>query len=127
MKYIFVCNYGLNRSPVAAKVAREMGLERGVELETEFMALFPEESAEYEEKARVRLEEADRIFVMTPEMKDILRARYWTSPRKITCLNVEDDYDCSGTCGPQIRVMLENELRKRLKRILFKNPKMARG
>ncbi len=121
MKYIFVCNYGRNRSQSAAKVAREMSLERGLELETEYMALFPEESPEYEEKARRILEESDRIFVMTPEMKEIVRARYFISRRKITCLNVEDDYDCYGPCGPKIREMLENELRKRLKRVLFRN------
>lgn len=114
MKCIFICNYGRNRSPTGARIAKEMGLERGLELETEFMALFPEESEEYEEKDKQRLEKCDNVFVMTSEIGDIIAKRYHISGKKVINLDIEDVYDCYGLAGPQMRQMLESTLKEKL-------------
>jgi predicted protein tyrosine phosphatase len=114
MKYIFVCNYGINRSPTGARVAREMGLEREIDLKTEHMALFPEETPEYEEKDRKRLEDSDKIFVMTSDIQEIVRKRYKVPNGDMICLDIEDNYSLSGLAGPRMKRMLEEIFRKKL-------------
>jgi predicted protein tyrosine phosphatase len=92
MKYKFICNWEKNRSPVGARIAREMGLERGVDIESSSMALFPEESYEYEKKTKKKLEEMDIIFVMTSKMVEIVRERYGIFGEKVVNLEIDDDY-----------------------------------
>ncbi len=119
MKYIFVCNWGVNRSPTAKKLAKRIAVENGLELEAEHMALFPEESEQYERKEKARLNCADKVVVMTPDMAELVRQRYGLPEEKVVCLNIEDDYDCYGIAGPQMRKMLEAELMPKLKKLML--------
>ena len=113
-KYMFVCNGGINRSPTGARVAREMAEERNVKLKTDYLALFPEESEKYEKKNKRKLQNADRVFVMTGKMVEIVRERYGVSGEKVINLNIRDNYNCYGLAGPQMRSMLELVLREKL-------------
>ncbi len=114
MKYTFICNYGKNRSPTAARVSEELAQERDVQIKADFLALYPEESEAYEQKEAEKLKQSDRIFVMTPEIGETVMKRYHVPKDKIICLEIEDNYDCHGIAGPKMKAMLTDILRKKL-------------
>ncbi|MDD3175958.1 MAG: hypothetical protein PHU51_05765 [Candidatus Nanoarchaeia archaeon] len=114
MKLVFICNYGQNRSPTAARLAEEIGEEFCLGVKTSYMGLFPIDTKKNELKKRQVLKEADRIFIMTEDMRAIVISRYNSFSDKIICLNVEDEYDIHGLAGSKMREMLERDLRLKL-------------
>tara|TARA_Y100000310_G_C20269859_1_gene617519 strand:+ start:152 stop:511 length:360 start_codon:yes stop_codon:yes gene_type:complete len=114
MKYMFICDEGINRSPTGSRIAREMAEEKGIDLETDFMRLYPEDSLAQEQREREKLKGFDRIFVMTTEMRDVVAQRYKIRGDKVVVLDIEDDYDIHGLAGPQLLRMLENVFREKL-------------
>ena len=113
MEYVFVCNYGENRSPVAAERARKIALERNLDLKTSFMALYPADSKQAEID-KERITRADKVFVMEPGMLEVLETRYKVKRKDVVCLDVPDEYNCHGLAGPKMREMLERVLEKKL-------------
>src|SRR3989338_10744144 len=86
MKYIFVCNHGQHRSAIAARVAKELGDECGVKLETDYFGV--NDCLSNREKGKI-LEGADAVFVMEKNMffdiKEVLRYE-----GKVICLDVSN-------------------------------------
>jgi predicted protein tyrosine phosphatase len=121
MKYIFVCNYARNRSPTAVEVCNEISKLRSLNISAEAKALFPEESEEYEKKQREIFQSSDRIFVMTEEMKSMIKLRYSVPESKIEVLDIEDEYDCYGIAGAQMKKMLRDVLFGKLEELIRKN------
>ena len=84
MKYVFVCNHGQHRSAMAARIAKELGDERGVKLETDYFGV--NDCLSNREKGKI-LEGADAVFVMEKNMffdiKEVLRYE-----GKVICLDV---------------------------------------
>lgn len=118
MKYIFLCNYAANRSPTAVEVCNEIASSRNLEIESEARALFPEESIEYEKREAEMLQKADKVFVMTDKMRDLVRSRYQVYGKKVIVLGIEDEYDCHGIAGAKMKKMLREVLFGKLEELI---------
>lgn len=118
MKYVFICDYARNRSPTAVEVCNEIAHSKNLDIEAEAMALFPEESLQYEKKEAERLKRVDKVFVMTDKMKRLVKSRYSISNEKVCVLDIEDEYDCHGLAGPKMKNMLREVLFSKLENLI---------
>jgi len=90
LKYLFLCAYGIDRSPTAVDVARQIALERGLELEASSRGFkkfwdFPDSYL------KSYFDLFDEVFVMDSEMQErVLRTGY--SAERVHCLDITDDY-----------------------------------
>lgn len=90
-KYLFLCSMGVNRSPSAAKVGRDIMKERGLDIECEYAGLCNLNQGDFDLSLKF-LNEYDRFFVMEEEMKEILIEKYGIDKKKIHVFYIEDDY-----------------------------------
>lgn len=88
MKDLFVCAGGVDRSPCAANIARELARQNA------YRGYFSDSWGMYSSDAEAvsceALQQFDRIFVMDERMVFDLQARYGVSRNKIINLNVRD-------------------------------------
>lgn len=117
MQYVFVCDYGRNRSPTGAKVAEEMGKEASIEIKARYIALADERDLGKE----IILDLADKVFVMTEVMERAFRTKYAFDKNNVICLDIEDIYDVHGPSGKRVETQLRKELRKKLEKHLQSN------
>ena len=82
MKVLFVCNMGMNRSPTAAKLWKEMYND-----ETDYIGI-------YRENIKDKVEKADLIIVMEPHQRKFIGERFPKEymKKKIICLDIPDLY-----------------------------------
>lgn len=88
MKYLFVCGAGVDRSPTAAFVAKQIANRKGLEIEAGSLGLRlvlqnPEFKPEFEKYYK--------FFVMEGWMAEKIRERGYNG--EIVCLDVDDNYD----------------------------------
>lgn len=90
--YMFVCNYGRNRSQTAKQLLWRLANQKGIDAHVEHMALYPEDTREQEERERIKLSTFQYIIAMTPEIKEVLVKRYSLPEERVTAWNVPDKY-----------------------------------
>lgn len=88
MKYVFICRLGHDRSPTAASVVRRIAKQRGIDLETESAGLREETRLSIAEKVR----DANRLFVMEPDMVEDIRHLPIPYNGEVICLDIIDSY-----------------------------------
>lgn len=88
MRCLFVCGAGVDRSPTAAFVAREIAGARGVELETNSLGL---NGVLNNPTFKPEFDRYDKIFVMEEWMIEKIRERGYGG--EVDCLSVDDNYD----------------------------------
>lgn len=113
-EYIFICDCGVNRSPTGARVFREMALERGERIKTDFMGFGIPESPNGERVVGEILQATKKVFVMDSKRKDEVISKYEVPKERVVNLDIPDDYSITGIAGPQMRRMLEDTLRTKL-------------
>lgn len=94
--YMYVCNAGRNRSALAERLTWRVAKWRGKdrEIRVQHMGIvYPEETAEYEQKEARTLNSFEHIIAMTDEQREILMSRYGVPNTKIEVWNIEDRYD----------------------------------
>lgn len=86
MKYVFVCKHGESRSAKAARIAYKIGLEKNLNLETDYFGVIDNIPNSAKQKILIN---ADKVFIMEENMRfDIERVLRFQGP--IICLNIED-------------------------------------
>jgi predicted protein tyrosine phosphatase len=91
---------GLNRSPTAARVAKDIVSERSLDIEMIYGGIdyiindmnTNMHLALQIEELRAHFNEFDRIFVMEKYMQEGLEKILKVSPQKIICMNIPDKY-----------------------------------
>ena len=101
MKILFVCNMGMERSPSAARLWKELHTN-----ETDFMGIY-NEKFDHEKK----LDWADLIVVMEPHQRKWIADNYPKIylKKKILCIDVPDIY---GFMKPDLVEVLKKKFRK---------------
>lgn len=90
--YIFICDYGLNRSPTARRLLWRFASQEGTNVHVDHTGIYPEDTREREEKEGARLSTFQHIIAMTPEIKKVLIKRYSLPEDRITTWNIPDKY-----------------------------------
>lgn len=113
MEYLFLCAYGVNRSPTAAFVAQNMARRKGIKTSMSSFGIKPFlEELEicpgefFKDKLRKYLDGFDRIFVMEEYMARGI-ANVGIDMEKVHCLNIPDNYKRN---EPALEGMLEEKL-----------------
>ena len=105
MKYLFVCGAGVDRSPTAAYLAREIAKERKLDVETHSLGL----RDFLKSPITGYFDRYDKIFVMEVWMIDKIREAGYK--RDISCLNIRDEYEGAET-------LLERILKSKLEGLI---------
>ena len=117
MEYVFICYAGMNRSPVAADVARNLADKYNIKgfsaISCGIAGLFSINS----DSVRKRLNMADVIFALDLEIADDL-IKNGISPQKIHNLDIEDIYPIREY--PELRKELEGILIEKLEPFFVK-------
>ncbi len=114
-KYLFLCAMGLNRSPTAARVAKDIASERNLDIEMTYGGIdyiindmnTNMHLALQIDELRAHFNEFDRIFVMEKYMQEGLEKILNVSSRKIVCMNIPDEYRRD---DPVLTGILQNSL-----------------
>jgi predicted protein tyrosine phosphatase len=89
-KYLFLCSKGENRSPTAARVARDIARERGLDIEMSYGGV---DTGRSSSELSEYVLQYDRIFVMEPRMITERLNRTPVDLRKVFCLYIDDAYN----------------------------------
>ncbi|MBT7705928.1 hypothetical protein HN747_00630 [archaeon] len=111
--YMFVCEKGFNRSPVAAKLFLRMAMDNGLEITVGKIGLNIEDSEEGDLDVSRILNGAKLVFTMDKDLvRKATRSPYNVPPERIINLNIPDDYSIYEAA--QVR-MLEEVLKPKFK------------
>ncbi len=89
MNVLFVCTFGLQRSPTAANVFWKLAQERGVAVNVKHAGI---SSIAPHGVDRELIQWADKIYVMENLQKDFITGLDKTAEKKIEVLHITDNY-----------------------------------
>lgn len=105
MKYLFLCNEGMNRAPTAASVARDIARRKGLDIEMVYGGIntYPGTVDEL----RQHFSGFDKIFVMECHIKLEMIYDYGIDEKKVIFIHVHDEYTRD---EPELRGIFQDRL-----------------
>lgn len=107
MRYLFLCNEGINRSPTAAAVAREIAQRKGLDIEMVSRGI--DSCSETVDELRRYFSEFDRIFAIEHHIKLEMVYDYGIDEKKVFFIYAHEEYERD---DPELRRLFQEKLEK---------------
>jgi predicted protein tyrosine phosphatase len=106
--YLFICDYGVRRSPTAAMVARDLASKKGTKINADSGTIDLPFSGTKEQLGKY-FNRYDFVFAMDERIANKLESRLGIEKDKIINLDIEDNYEAY---SDELITILRNKLKR---------------